>query len=907
MRSSAQVTAKNLERTTTQLFRWQIAQNRPKMVLHDGPPYANGDLHMGHALNKVLKDIINRHAVNSGFSVAYVPGWDCHGLPIEHAALKKVKHRGRDLPAVQRRSLARILALSMVARQQAAFKGFGVMADWPEGDTSAEGKRYLTLSPDYVVRELRVFEQLVAKGLVFRERKPVFWSVESGTALAESELVYGERENIAAYVAYKLTKPLKGFEASLSVWTTTPWTLPANQAIAVNPSLVYAIVKAKRRNLVVAKALLPSFRKIMGEGEVHGTITGKELVGLTYNCPLRGHVLPIIDADHVVDSAGTGLVHTAPGHGKEDFVAGQHHKLPTASPVDGMGKYTTDVEPCSLIGLDARTEGSEAVLNHLLSSDSLLFTHKITHSVPLDWRSKTPVLVRATPQFFIDVGHEVRQLALKALDSVSFRPEAGKQRLQAFTNSRTDWCISRQRAWGVPIPVLFSEIGEPLLSAEALNHVIAVIEKQGVESWFETETDVEAWLPPSLQHQGLGTKYTKCQDTLDVWLDSGSSWTMLDSLPADIYLEGSDQHRGWFQSSLLTHVAVTGEAKAPFKRLITHGFVLDENRQKMSKSLGNTVEPEKLIKTFGVDGLRLLIAQSDYTSDISLSSTVVSQVAATIKKFRLTFKFLLGNLRESTPKSEELSELSLLDKHALFKLNELTKSSKIAYDDQNFQNVIKLVQAHMNFELSSLYFGAVKDVLYADKLDSSRRKAVTFVLHEILSAYVKLLAPILPLLTQEVWDLCPPSITHNQSSPLIVGFPTLSLFSGLEEASCIVARHLQIRDLVNDAIEKARADKKVGSSLACDVFISSSTDYNVDLLETVCVASKVRFGEPSPTEWVYVSEDASTKVSVVPPSSQKCPRCWKYTSTGFHDIETPQEEARLCNRCEDAVEVHCGG
>lgn len=881
-------------------------------MLHDGPPYANGDLHMGHALNKILKDIINRHAVNSGFRVPYIPGWDCHGLPIEHAALKRVKHRGRNLSAVQRRSLARNLALSMVARQQSAFRGFGVMADWSEQANSAESKTYLTLSPDYVVRELRVFAKLVSKGLVYRERKPVFWSVESGTALAESELVYGEREDLAAYIAYPLTEPLAGFEVSLSVWTTTPWTLPANQAIAVNRSLVYAVVNTNRGKFLIAKSLLASFHGFIGEYEILALLEGSELVGLTYRCPLRGSVLPIIDADHVVDSAGTGLVHTAPGHGKEDFVAGKHHQLPVTSPVNGLGRYTTDVQPSSLIGLDARAEGSKAVLELLKSSNSLLCTHKILHSVPLDWRTKTPVLVRATPQFFIDVGNEIRELALKALNSVSFRPETGKQRLQAFTNSRADWCISRQRSWGVPIPVLFSENGNPLLSTDALSHVIAVIERKGVESWFEPETDVEAWLPPSMQHQGLGKKYSKCQDTLDVWLDSGSSWTMLDNLPADIYLEGSDQHRGWFQSSLLTHVAVTGEPKAPFKRLVTHGFVLDENRQKMSKSLGNTVDPDKLVKTLGVDGLRLLIAQSDYTSDISLSSIAITQVAATIKKFRLTFKFLLGNISDSTPQANEVeTELSLLDKHVLFKLGELIKSSKIAYDEQNFQNVVKLVQAHMNSELSSLYFGAVKDTLYADKLDSPRRKAVEYVLHETLSAYVRFMAPILPLVTQEVWDLCPASITHKEASPLIVGYPEHSLLGGSEKASAVVSQYLQVRDLVNDAIEKARTDKKVGSSLACDVFITSPMKFDAELLATVCVVSKVYFGEPASAEWVYVSEDATTKVCVVPPSAQKCPRCWKFISKGHSDAKLrnfksgeAQEETNLCNRCEDAVKAH---
>lgn len=908
-RSNAKLIKANLPRVTTDLFKWQKQQtSRPERVLHDGPPYANGDLHIGHALNKILKDIVNRHYVSSGFRVPYVPGWDCHGLPIEHAALKRKQAKSADKKtALGRRKLAKELALEMVANQKQGFIDFGVMADWsPElhatGDKNSA--TYLTLTADYVARELDVFADLLEKGLIFRQRKPVWWSVESATALAESELEYGERVDQAAYLKYKVTtipenlKQKYGDDLYLAVWTTTPWTLLANQAIAINPKIEYVIAEQVNApeggKLVVAKNLVETLSSLMGPLKVVDHIDGVDLLQFKYKCPLRTSLeLPVIKGEHVTDASGTGLVHTAPGHGKEDFLAGQAVGLETVSPVDAKGRYTEEVRVPELVGLDARKEGTPRIIEML--GPNLLFKHDVAHSVPLDWRTKTPVMVRATPQFFIDLAKpEIRDKVQKAIDLVEFRPKSGEHRLRAFVQSRSDWCISRQRAWGVPIPVVYhKDSGEPILDYDVVKYTIKQMSILGPDAWFEEEENISRWLPENLK--SAGECYFKGSDTLDVWLDSGSSWTMLDR-QADVYLEGSDQHRGWFQSSLLTYVASTGKAEAPFKRLVTHGFVLDGNRQKMSKSLGNVVLPKDLIAKLGIDGLRLLIAQSDYTSDVTLSETNVAQVASMVKKFRLTFKYLLGNVSETPIENPQLSEL---DKFTLIKLGELVSQCKESYDTQNFQNVIKIVQSHMNTELSAIYFDAAKDTLYADKASSPQRQAVQYTLNCILDTYVRLMAPVMPLLTQEVWDVCPSTITKGLSSPLMAGYPSVPKVDANQTTIDLVNEHLHVRDAVNEAIALARSDKHVGSSLACDIYIDASgdkADLDAKLLEQLCIASNVFLSPPPPSqEWIYEAKRDNYTVYAVPPSQEKCPRCWKFNS--------PKEDT-LCSRCEDAVHVH---
>lgn len=847
-----------LKKTGEELYSWQQKQfqDQKPWVLHDGPPYANGALHLGHAVNKVVKDLTNRYNVLAGRHVDYKPGWDCHGLPIELSSLKK--HRPKT--SIERRKVARELATSMISRQMEGFKEFGVMANWDD--------IYCTMDTRYVVRELRVLAELARKGLVFRERKPVYWSVESATALAESELQYGERNSTAVYVAYPVKQSV---DEKLVIWTTTPWTLPANQAIAVNKDMDYVVTD---QGLIVAKSRVSTIG-----GNPKKVIKGADLLGIQYLCPLRGTSHIVVAGDHVTSDTGTGLVHTAPAHGKEDFMLGQEYKLSTESPVNEKGRYFGNTIPAELVGLDARKEGQEKVLE--LLDSSILKLETITHSVPFDWRSKTPVMILATPQFFIDLG-PFREKAIEALDTVQFKPHQGKQRLISFIQSRNDWCISRQRVWGVPIPAFYDGEDRCLFGPDLIEHVASILEadESALERWFDPSNSADEWIPNG------GNGWRKCQDTLDVWLDSGTSWTQLDGTPVQYYLEGSDQHRGWFQSSLLTHVAVKGEPKAPFRELITHGFVLDENRQKMSKSLGNVVAPADLIKNLGVDGLRLLIAQSDYAADVSLSQTAVHQVAATVKKFRLSFKFLLGNLGDY--KFQEPVGLNELDKYALTKLGSLVSRCYDAYEEHQFNHVVKNLQAHMNSVLSSLYFDVAKDSLYADKADSPRRKAVQYVLHTVLDTYLRLLSPIMPLLTQEVWDLSPKSITRGLVSPAMAGWPK-NLPAYTKETE-LVDKLLGLRTHVNEAIELARLDKRLGSSLACEVIVPESFSLYQNFLEQLFIVSKVRVASDceGTSEWSYSVGD----ISIVPSRAHKCPRCWRFAS---------KAENELCGRCEEVM------
>lgn len=893
-----------LAKTGKELYIWQAEARKdlPEHIFHDGPPYANGDLHLGHALNKIVKDIINRYNVQVGRRVHYRPGWDCHGLPIELASLERLKKKKLKVPdsIPERRKLAHKLALEMISKQKAKFKEFGVMADW-------DNLTYETLSPDYVVRQLRVFAKMMDRGLIFRQRKPVYWSPDSRTALAEGELEYGTVTSPTCIVAFPVVDgPKEVTDASLVIWTTTPWTLVANRAICVHEDVPYVVVQTGKGRFVVAKTLLEAVGAT--EANIVATLDGKTLVGTTYACALTGEVRPVLHGSHVTDSSGTGLVHTAPGHGKEDYLACLDAGLEVLSPVDAAGKYTSELpEPVRhLQGLDARKEGSPKVLELLEAKNVLVARDQVTHSVPFDWRSKTPVMIRATPQFFVDLS-PIREKALRALDNVKFKPASGEARLRAFVDSRTEWCVSRQRVWGVPIPVLHhKETDEVLLDHECVEHIINRIEKlgdQGLEQWFAAEDDISHWLPASLADKA--SQYRKGTDTMDVWFDSGSSWTMFDAKdrPVDFYLEGSDQHRGWFQSSLLSHVAYTGSAVAPYKTLVTHGFILDEKMQKMSKSLKNVVSPDDLINgskkfpALGVDGLRLFIGQCDYTSDVSLSPIAVNQVASTLKKMRLTFKYLLGNLAGYS-NTQDIN-LSPIDKYALSQLYQLVNEMNRAYSEQSFGQVVKALQIHMNSHLSSFYFDTAKDILYADGKDSPRLQAIQYVLHELLNVYVRVIAPITPLLAQEVWEHCPPSVTEGLDSPAKAGWPEVNKEWLNEDLDRDFAQLKVIRKAINDAVELARVDKRVGSSLACDIYIEPSAADKVlleqykDYLPVIFIASQVHLSPPpSDSEWIYTSEGAGTKVSVVNPSQHKCPRCWQFIA--------PKEDA-LCQRCEPLV------
>lgn len=834
---------KLIRQSGSELYKWQ-SKTLPadtEKVFADGPPYANGALHLGHALNKIIKDIINRHNVITGKRVNYIPGWDCHGLPIELEALSQYsKSKGKGavekLSVEERRTLSRQTALRMLSKQLEAFRLFGIMADW-------DGSIYRTLDVDYVMRQLNVFRTMMNKKLITRQHRPVYWSVESQTALAESELEYGEKKSSTAIIKYLLEPSLQlNYIRSLYpsenisqlhavIWTTTPWTLVANKAIAINEEMEYGIVYSDVHGYcVVAVGRAGEVLNVDGSPArlLNGSFPGSVLLGLKYNCPLRGEAesLPVLAASYVTGTGGTGLVHTAPGHGKEDYLMCKQYGIEPFSPIDDKGRYTKDVHPVfnSLIGLNARKEGQTKVLEMFGNAGAVVSIDiNYIHSTPFDWRSKTPVLVRATPQFFANIT-DIKRNALESLNNVEFHPASGRNRLTTFTQSRTEWCISRQRVWGVPIPALYHKAtGELLMTDESVRHIISVIENDkadGLSRWFRFQEDVSEWLPEDLK--GRGKEYRKSLETMDVWFDSGTSWTMLNERSgnplADYYLEGTDQHRGWFQSSLLTKIA-TSESNnpiAPFKRIITHGFVLDAKGRKMSKSLGNVVTPEEVKlepktgkgrEKLGIDGLRLWVAQSDYTTDILLSPSTFVQLSSLLKKIRVTFKFLLGNVGNQRVESISYDELLPVDKKALLDLYILNRTAKKGYESFAFNHVVQAVQNHIFTNLSAFYFDIVKDRLYADELDGRSRRSVQYVFEQLLRTYFAILSPITPLLTQEVWKHTPSTITNNLESPFMAGWPELPAEWNNLQIKIDFEIIAKIRQGVLEAMDKGRIEK----------------------------------------------------------------------------------------------------
>ncbi|KAG8947207.1 isoleucine-tRNA ligase [Tulasnella sp. 424] len=828
------------ERTTSELYKWQAGQkDRPIFVLHDGPPYANGHLHMGHALNKILKDIINRFQLLRGKRVDYVPGWDCHGLPIEHKALKELGAGHETIPPVAVRKIARQVAERDMKVQMEEFKQFGIMADWshegtyrtmgedtnPRFENSAtRGLTKSSSSPkdhDYEIRQLRVFQELVKKGLISRRHRPVHWSPSSKSALAEAELQYvDDHKSFPVYVKFQVSQGQmapgladmvenvrngKEDPVHLVIWTTTPWTLPANMAIGVNAKLDYALLRRTEHPdegiLIVGKDRLEALNKVLGDYEVLGILPGSALSGTAYSHLFHRSSSPaplVTEWSDVEAGTGTGLVHMAPGHGKEDYAAltaaGLLDKLDIVCPVDDNGRYTDDIVDLSkdpvigerLRGKEVLSDGGKEMVGILKESGVLVGQGTLKHKYPYDWKTKKPIILRATSQWFANVD-DIKGAALKSLEDVKFHPEISRSRMESFVRERSEWCISRQRAWGVPIPALYdAETDEAILSAESLDHIIPILTEKGVDYWFEGP--VEDFIPPTLQNNGR--KYVKGTDTVDVWFDSGTSWSLIkerlgerdrDSL-CDVYLEGSDQHRGWFQSSLLTATgaAEVGKEVAPYRDLITHGFVLDDKGKKMSKSDGNIISPLTIINggqnkkkdpAYGADLLRLWAASVEYGRDVSIGPKVLAQSAETLRKLRNTVRFMLANLKDGDAVRGDFrratkEELSLIDQYVLLHLQQLEHTCREAYSDYNFPRVIASLNRFATNTLSSLYFDVTKDTLYADPIDHPARRATITVLYEVLHTLVPILAPILPHLAEEVHQTL-----HQQTSK-----PSASIF-----------------------------------------------------------------------------------------------------------------------------------
>ncbi|KAJ5392574.1 hypothetical protein N7509_008064 [Penicillium cosmopolitanum] len=912
---------KYLKRCTDELYAWQ-RRERPAtkpFVLHDGPPYANGELHVGHALNKITKDIINRVQLSRGKQVRYVPGWDCHGLPIELKALQGLHDTDvldRSLSAAVIRKAARQLARQTVKEQMKGFKGFGVMADWEN--------HWKTMDHNFEMRQLGIFREMVDHGLIYRKFKPVYWSPSTGTALAEAELEYKDDHiSTAALIKFPLenipehlaNNPLlANKEVSAVIWTTTPWTLPANAAIAVSEELHYAIVESEQHGLLlIAQSRIEYMEKMLKEdlSVIIPDILGSELgEKATYRPLCKGpeaKAQPIIAADFVTADSGSGMVHCAPGHGMDDYEACLARGIEVFAPVNDEGRFTDKAmphDPSRLSGKSVLGEGNEAVLEFAQERNQLLAQHKYEHKYPYDWRSKQPIIIRATEQWFADVA-DIRKNALQSLEDVRFVPETGKTRLQNFIKNRSEWCISRQRAWGVPIPALYHRTtGEAVLTKESVSHIMDTIKERGIDAWWTDSADDLAWILPSLRDGSTG--YRRGTDTMDVWFDSGTSWAEIDvptegrSHPADVYLEGSDQHRGWFQSGLLTYTAhqlASGktDTRAPFRNLITHGFTLDEAGRKMSKSIGNTIAPQTIMDgtllpplkprkgkgkkqaenqepsfdALGPDALRLWAAGSDYTHDVVIGKQVLQGVHTSLHKFRVTFKLLLGALGDFSPKNAvAYDQLQQVDRIALKHLSDMTVASQKSYDNFEFYKSVNILNRWANLEFSAFYMEAIKDRLYTLGENSASRRAAQTTLFYIFTHLQEVLGPITPILVEETWDHTPEAIKSHSGHPLqrLAASPPAEWQDAALDTSYqeIVAVHSVIKNLQ----EQARSKKQLGSSLQSFVHISLPGDEtsifhrHLSELPDLFVVSSVTIGKSGESisgniadaEWKYEEE-----------------------------------------------------
>ena len=939
----------------------------PVFTLHDGPPYANGALHVGHALNKILKDIINKYALLRGRRARFVPGWDCHGLPIELKVLQGMdSEQRRGLTPIALRRKAHAYALEQVEVQKAGFRRWGIWADWDAP--------YLTLQKGYEAAQIGVFGQMVLAGHIYRGLKPVHWSPSSRTALAEAELDYPDgHTSPSVYVAFPVVSLPAGLVARLTaiglggehtvttpphgslavaIWTTTPWTLPANLAVAVNGTLDYTICRASgpdgtaasHRHLVVAAALVDSLQTRLGLVlEPLLTLKGSELEGLTYSHPLFDRTSPVlIGGDYITTEAGTGLVHTAPGHGVDDFNTGKAHGLPVLCPVDEGGTLTAEAGPFA--GLNVLKDANGAVIAALEEAGALLKQESYAHRYPYDWRTKKPTIFRATEQWFASV-EGFRAEAMAAIAAVDWLPASGRNRIEAMVRDRGDWCISRQRTWGVPIPVFYHrESGDVLLDATTLDHIQALIAEHGSDVWWE-RSEAEL-LPPCRAAEA--DQWRKGTDTMDVWFDSGSSWAaVLKGLepdraagalnyPADLYLEGSDQHRGWFQSSLLTSVAVNG--RAPYRRVLTHGFTLDEKGRKMSKSLGNVIDPavivdggknEKQEPAFGADVLRLWVSSVDYSADVPLGPGIVKQLADVSRKVRNTARYLLGNLHDFDPRPREVggdalpvAALPLLDRWMLQRTASLIEEVSGDFERFEFYRFFQALQNFCVVDLSNFYLDIAKDRLYVSASGDFRRRSCQTVMALVLERLAGLIAPVLCHMAEDIWQNLPYPVAER--SVFERGWPQTGGEWTLSEAEQAAITSLQaVRGQVNRQLEACRTLKGdqggIGSSLEAKVqlvlapgeataglgaaleLLGQSAHPEVDNLADWLLVSGLQIGGAGFAEPLVDFNGDDLSIRIARADGEKCERCWHY-ETDLRDHALGEAlNGRICGRCDSIL------
>ncbi|MDN6562713.1 isoleucine--tRNA ligase, partial [Enterococcus sp.] len=791
--------------------RQKLNEGKPTFVLHDGPPYANGNIHIGHALNKISKDIIVRSKSMTGFRAPYVPGWDTHGLPIEQVLANKGIKR-KEMTMAEYRKKCEEYALSQVDKQREDFKRLGIAGEWENP--------YVTLTPDYEAAEIRVFGKMAEKGYIYKGLKPIYWSPSSESSLAEAEVEYKDVKSPSIFVTFKVKdgKGILDTDTSFIIWTTTPWTLPANQGISVNPAYTYIVVEEADKKYVIAKDLLETVAKELDweDPKIIKEVSGKDLEYMTAQHPFYDRDSLVVLGDHVTLDAGTGLVHTSPGHGEDDYFAWKKYSNDIISPVDDRGVMTADAPGFEGVFYD---KVNPMVTDLLEKNGALLKLEFFTHSYPHDWRTKKPIIYRATPQWFASID-KFRQDILDEIEKVDWIIPWGKTRLYNMIRDRGDWVISRQRAWGVPLPIFYGEDGEAIITPETTEHVAQLFAEHGSNVWFEREA--KDLLPEGFTHPSSPNgEFTKETDIMDVWFDSGSSHEAVLrqrenlTFPADMYLEGSDQYRGWFNSSITTSVAINGVA--PYKSVLSQGFTLDGEGRKMSKSLGNTIVPDKVIKQMGADILRLWVSSVDYEADVRVSMDILNQVSEVYRKIRNTMRFLLANTTDFEPKEHAVAyeELRSVDKYMLVRLNDVVKTIRESYDKYDFTQIYKTVVNFLTVDLSSFYLDFAKDVVYIQAEDSYERRCMQTVFYQAAVALTKLLTPIIPHTTEEIWTYLKEEDEYVQLAEL----PSYEEFPNQAELLDTWKAFMDFRDKVLKALEEARNEKVIGKSLEAKVTI----------------------------------------------------------------------------------------
>ena len=871
-------------------------KDRPFFVLHDGPPYANGDLHMGHALNKVLKDMIVRHKSMTGFNAPYVPGWDTHGLPIEQALVNTGVKRNEHSIA-EFRKMCEEYAYKQINNQRTQFKRIGVRGDWDNP--------YITLKPEFEARQIQVFGEMARKGYIYKGLRPVFWSPSSESALAEAEIEYHDKRSASIYVSFPVKDGHGVLENDVQflIWTTTPWTIPANLGITVHPEFNYIIVKVGEEKFLIAEDLLSFVAEELSweDHAVEKVLKGVELDRIVAKHPLYDRDSLIMLGDHVTIDAGTGCVHTAPGHGEEDFYVSRAYGIDALCPVDDKGVMTDEAPGFEGLFYDDANKAVSEALDKVGALEKLSF---VTHSYPHDWRTKKPVIYRATAQWFASI-ETFRDDLLTAIKETKFTPSWGETRLYNMVRDRGDWCISRQRVWGVPIPVFYAENGDSIITEETIARVSELFREHGSNIWFEW--DAKELLPEGFVHEGSPNGvFTKETDIMDVWFDSGSSHQgVLDerdnlAYPADLYLEGSDQYRGWFNSSLTTSVAINGHA--PYKGLLSHGFTLDGKGRKMSKSVGNVIVPAKVMNQFGAEILRLWVASVDYTADVRVSDSNFKQVGEVYRKIRNTFRFVHGNTSDFNPNTDSVAfeDLRPVDQYVYVKLQDLIKEVRQAYEDYEFAGVYHAVNNFCTGILSSFYLDIAKDVVYIENKEHQHRRSMQTVMYESLLSLVKLLAPILPHTADEMWS----HLEHvEEESVQLTDMPEAQDFG--EKAVQLEERFatlMLVRDDVLKALEVARNDKGIGKSLEAKVTI-----FVPEALKDIFKADDIDFAQFFIISKFIEGDAASTpenalkldtvSVLVEKADGEKCDRCWTISETVGEDETHPE----ICTRCAEVV------